>query len=346
MTLGPELPFVVPAPGRAVLHHPDQTSTWVVLVAASFDHPPDPDRLWAAVPLVSARLAGGRSWVPGRPNAVVEITGDPLDAAETWRRFDLRDEAPARVVVSADHRVAVAVHHAAFDGRSALSLLTILAGDNGAPAASPPRGGGAGNEVGLLRRLITPAHRVAPTSSDPAQEARVWRRLALSGPDATARMVTAMTIAVAEHNRRRQTPWRRVAVTVGLAGDAEVGNTAAYQRISLDLDRDDTASVVRNAVASSAPTPAELRWAPLALRLLAPVANRMGDSFLVSNLGRQELPGMADVVFFPVARGRSAVAIGAVAGSDGMGTVSLRARDLDQADASALLDGCIRHLDP
>ena len=171
----------------------------------------------------------------------------------------------------------------------------------------------------------------------------MWQTVALEGPSVTARLAAAVAAAVSAHNARRGRPWREVGVSVGLGGPPGVGNLARYRRIDVAADGDIEAAVAA-AIASGAPPPAELRRAPAALRLLAPVVSRLGDSFLVSNLGRHDVGGLTDVAFFPVARGPSAVAVGAVGRGDGLASVSLRARHLDDGDAGTLLGSVISHL--
>jgi hypothetical protein len=74
---------------------------------------------------------------------------------------------------------------------------------------------------------------------------------------------------------------------------------------------------------------------------VSPFIRRFSDSMLISNLGRVAVPGIAALEFFPVARGRSAVAFGAVGLSAGGATISIRARDLDPDDAENLLDAAL-----
>ena len=115
-----------------------------------------------------------------------------------------------------------------------------------------------------------------------------------------------------------------------------MGNVASYRRLDLS-PRDDVAEAVGRALRNPR-APTEMSFAPRALRLLAPVADRFGDSLLISNLGRTPLPGAKDVALYPVARGGSAVAVAASSAVEGRTTLSLRARDLSQADADSLLD--------
>src|SRR5262249_14156544 len=83
--------------GLAILCHPDRDSAWVVLAAADVPQAPPPsvlaDRLTglcAALPVVGARLAGGR-WQAGSPPAPREAA-DPLADPRLLSRFDLAAE--------------------------------------------------------------------------------------------------------------------------------------------------------------------------------------------------------------------------------------------------------------
>lgn len=70
---------------------------------------------------------------------------------------------------------------------------------------------------------------------------------------------------------------------------------------------------------------------------MRPLLQRFSDTFLVSNLGRLDLPTVKRVEFYPVARGRSAVAIGAAGLADGPTTLTVRSGNLSPGDAGALL---------
>ena len=342
MTLGPDLPTPLDVAGRAVVHHPDQRSGWIIVVAATLPAAPDTARLHDGVPLAGARLVDG-SWVAGAPNPVLQVDGDPLAAEELWRPLPLGSAAPLRIVV-AGRRVALAGHHAAFDGLALLALVRLLAGADPAQPSRDAVGGGtrprtASGSGGTLGRLLHPADRVAPSVPAPTGEARAWRPVELGGGGVTARLAAAATRAVALHNRDAGLPLRRVGISVGVGGRPGIGNHASYRRVDVDLARDhDVAGAVEAALAEST-TPPELRRAPRAFRLLAPVVRRVGDTLLVSNLGPTADDGLQDTVFFPVARGRSAVAFGAVAS-----TLSVRARDLSRPDAEALLEATVAAL--
>jgi hypothetical protein len=329
---------------RAVLHHPDQRSAWVVVVAATVDRVSDQlDQRLATVadatPVTAARLRAHR-WTPGAPAAVIVTTGDPLEDPRLVARFDLRHDPPVRVLVDAARtRIAVAVHHAALDGRGVVALLaTLLGGTIPEPVsrASPPAARARSGRSRGFRR----ADRVAASSSGPVREILLVRELEIAGSDVTARLAAACASAARSHNARSGASWGWVGISVGAGGPPGIGNVASYRRVDVEVTAD-VAGAVRAALADPI-EPAELRTAPRLGRLLAPVVEWFSDSFLVSNLGRLEVPGARRIEFFPVARGRSAVSFGAAGLGGGPSTLSVRARDLSRDDAARLLDGAVR----
>ena len=206
--------------------------------------------LHRAVPMTGARLHG-EVWHPGSPPDLVVVDGDPLAAPDLIGRFDLAAHPPLRAVVGAGgRRLAVACHHAAFDGLGLLALLSALVGsvaegvvgggagdvaggvDNQEPPTSrsatlpvgaPPPGGLGGARPdpelrGLVGRLVRPVDRVAPSLRRPVREALAVREVALAGPGVTARLIDAAVAAAGARNQRLGRPWRRVGVNVGLAG--------------------------------------------------------------------------------------------------------------------------------
>ena len=98
-------------------------------LAASVAHLQDRlESLHQAVPMTGARLHR-ETWHPGPPPPLLIVDGDPLAAPHLLDRFDLATQPPLRVVVgSAGTRLAVACHHAAFDGLSLVALLAGLVG--------------------------------------------------------------------------------------------------------------------------------------------------------------------------------------------------------------------------
>jgi hypothetical protein len=362
-------PATLPAPASrnalALLRFPDRRTGWVVVVAASLERPLPglDDRLRAlhlAVPMVGARLRG-EVWHPGAPPDLLVVDGEPLGTPGLLDRFRLDREPPLRAVVGAGGaRVALACHHAAFDG---LGLVALLAALLGGPPPSPAVAAGVGRPPaelrGLLRRLARPADRVAPSPFAPDRDALAVREVALSGPQVTARLAAAAVAAAGARNARLGRRWRRIGVNLGLAGPAVaaaggsgaaaggsravVGNVSRYRRV--DVVAGEAVEPAVAAALASAREPVDQVWSPRLGRLLGPVARRGSDSLLVSNLGRREVPGANRLDFFPVARGRSAVAVGAAGLAGGPSTVSVRARDLSTEDAAALLADIVARLE-
>jgi hypothetical protein len=327
-----------------VLHHPDQESAWAVVAAA--DVPgvvPSAllaDRLAALcerLPVAGARLAGDR-WQAGSPPVPVEVV-DPLADPRLFDRFDLAAEPPVRVLAGPG-RLAVAVHHAALDGRSAVAVLAALLGaPPPAPGTDPPAGPSAGRWP-VLRRIARPADPVA-ASARPDGELLLTADVQLGGRDVTARLAAACVAAAGAHNRRLGRPWRRVGLSLGVGGPPGAGNLATYRRLDLGPGAP-VADAARAALAGPA-VPAELASGQRPPRFAAPLAARASDSVLVSNVGRHPVPEATRLVFAPVARGRSAVAFGAAGlaatapGGPVRSTLTLRCHRLSRADAQRLL---------
>jgi hypothetical protein len=192
-----------------------------------------------------------------------------------------------------------------------------------------------------LRELARPADPVAASAISGA-EVLVARPIVLDGEHVTGRVAAACADAVAAHNARLGRPWRRVGVSVAVGGLHGIGNTASYRRVDVRAGTD-LARPVQGAVASTA-DPVEFRRTPAVPRWAVPLARRLSDSFLVSNLGRHALPGVSELRFYPVAKGRSAVAFGLAGLTGGRSTLSLRSLYLSAGDAGALLDDVVARL--
>lgn len=326
-----------------LLRFPDPRTHWVVVMVATLTAPITDhadltrrlDALHAQVSITGARLSGER-WVPGTVGAAKVTKGEPLGQPELDRPFDLTAEAPLRVVLGAEGlRLGLAGHHAAFDGLALLALLTALTGGPPPEPVSSPPAGPPGSKFALLQRLVHPADRIAPTSPPSTSDAYASEEIHVTGSSPTARLVQACAGAAAAHNRRLHARWAKVGVTVAKGGPAGVGNVASYRRVDAPTGAD-LVPIVVGALASP-DEPAEQVKASRALRLLVPLVDRFSDSFLLSNLGRHDVPGVSRVDFFPVARGRSAVAFAAASVAGGASTLTVRARDLSPAAARSLL---------
>ena len=371
----------LPAPASrnalALLRFPDRRTGWVVVAAASLAAPPAGldehlHALHRAVPMVGARLRG-EVWHPGTPPEPVMVDGEPLGVPVLLDPFRLDAEPPLRVLVGGGgSRVAVACHHAAFDGLGLVAVLAALLGGPPPAPLAPASGGRPPAELrGLLGRLARPADRVAPSPLPPPADALAVREVALSGPGVTARLAAAAVAAAGARNARLGRPWRRVGINLGLAGPGTAGAPAfpaepgqpdpgppadprdpgpavagyrsRYRRI--DLRAGEPVEPAVTAALASPREPVDQVWSPRLGRLLGPMARRGSDSLLVSNLGRRAVPGATRLDFFPVARGRSAVAVGAAGLVGGPSTVSVRARDLSTEDAEALLADIVARLE-
>jgi len=343
-------PQPVSRQGLAVLRHPDRTSSWSIVLAASLADETTrqqlADRLGelqVALPVTGSRLVGDL-WVAGSPSGVALIDGEPLDAPLLTRAYALADEAPLRVVLgSAGTRIAIAGHHAAFDGLSLVAVLNALLGGplpEGAPNLSAPKSGRRLGEA--FHRLAQQADLVAPSVTVPARESFVSRQVRLPGPGFTPRLAAACVQAIGTYNEQRGWPWRRVGISVGVGGPAGAGNVASYRRVDV-RPGEAVASRVATALTGDV-EPAELVRAPAAMRILTPLVDRLSDSVLVSNLGRHSSLPVTRLEFFPVARGRSAVALGAAGVDTESAIVTLRARDLDRRDAASILEKVAAHL--
>ena len=331
----------------AVLRHPEP-SAWAVALELTLSQPVDiGSRIvdaHRAVPMMGARLTE-RGWETGGPPPVEVGHGPVLLRPELLRPFWLHADPPLRVAMADDRmRVAFVGHHAAFDGLGLLALATAVIADRLPNQSAEPHARGGGRGVPMWSRvaeLTRPAHRVAPSAGGAGEVLRA-RRLTIGGAAVTSRVAAACVAAVAAHNRARQSRWQRVGLSVAVGGPPGIGNVASYRRIDLRVGEDVAAAVTR--ALAEGKEPIEFGRAPMIPSWAAPLARRLSDSLLVSNLGRHALPGVSSVAFYPVARGRSAVAFGLAGVAGAQSTISLRSLHLSADDADRLLDDVVRRL--
>ncbi len=356
-------PLAASPQSLAILRHPDRRTAWVQLITATLGEPVQGltarcdqrlEEINRQVPLVGARLRG-EAWVSGPAPRAIEVDGDLLDARHLLDPFDLAWGPPIRLLVGRDgRRLALAAHHAAADGRAIVALLEALVGgpipDPSDDLTGPPpiAAEASGGRLTALRRLLRPADPVPPSPEPPPRDSLAVRTLRSPERVVVAQIASAAIDAIAERSRIMGRPWRRVGLSIPVGSNAPgVGNLATYRRVDLSWP-ECSGNKVRAAISEaikSGPMPAELTRAPRLLKLLAPVADRFADSVLISNHGAYELPGVSQLAVFPVARGRSAVVFGAARVLGGESTVTLRARDLTQADAEELLDQTVRRME-
>ena len=253
--------------------------------------------------------------------------------------------------------VVLAAHHGALDG---LGLVALLGEVLGAPVRSSVRGDHAGPREGwrpravasrLREALLAPPARVLPARRDRA--ARGDRLVAATGPavqGGTAALVAAAVRGVRAWNAHRGAATRRPVVAVGVSrrggANPTLAHDATWLRLRLDgaADEDAVAAVLRRTTSERVgrgpvlPPPVAA-----AVRL---VAEQLGSTLLVSNLGVLDGPGqLRSVAFFPKQYGRSPVALGAatVAGTATL-TLRVRTRDFGPDDAERLLAGIAAEL--
>ena len=335
----------------SAVRHPDRQTAWVIVLLAHVvaGAAPSPEvmreRLTTAssgFPLIASRLHG-KWWIRSRaPEIAVAAPGSsPLDIAPIGP-FDLQNESPVRVVVAAEGEwLLLCAHHFAIDGLGMVSLMnSILTGARGSAPDYTVSNAPRRLPTDALRRLATPADPIAPSAAPPPAETFVSAQVQLTGRNVTARLGRACAEAAWEHNRAQGRPLRRFGLSVAVGGAH--GEGATYRRIDFAPGQDVETAVSRALADPS--VPADLTSLPPGAHLLRPLLKRFSDTMLVSNLGRLEVPA-SGVEFYPVARGRSAVAVGAAGLAGRPTTVTLRARDLDASDATALLNRIVIHLE-
>lgn len=296
----------------------------------------------ADAPLLASRLNGNwwtRSTAPG---VTVVGPGHPLESAPL-HAFDLRHEPPLRVVTSTRRDwLLLAGHHFAFDGLGLVSVLRALLSGTSAPAPDYVSANADSHSlIPTVRRLWQPADPVAPSLILPRSDSFASTPVMLSGRGVTASLARACAAAISAHNAAAAKPLRRIGISVAVGGVGGAG--ATYRRVDVSAV-DDVEPVVRAAMSDPAVPPESKRLPPGAALVLKLVLPRFSDTFLVSNLGRLDLPLVRALEFYPVARGRSAVAVGAAGLDDGPTSLTLRAGNLSQSDADALLSRVVRGL--
>lgn len=331
------------AASAPVRRHPDKRTTWIIVLLARTEDGavPAPNVLLhrtqaAAIdaPLLASRLHG-EWWTRSSPPTIT--VAEPFRALESapLHPFDLRHEPPLRVVMSARRDwLLLAGHHFAFDGLGMVSVLrALLSGESEAAPDYSSLDASVHSMKPTLRRLIRPADPVAASELPPAGDSFSSIGATLIGPSVTASLARASALAVALRNAEAGKPLRRIGISVAVGGVG--GQGATYRRVDVS-DVDSVESAVKGALAD--PTvPAELKGLPPGAFLLQPLLQRFSDTLLVSNLGRVDLPSVRRLEFYPVARGRSALAVGAAGLAGGASTLTLRSGTLSQPDAESFL---------
>ena len=282
----------------------------------------------------ASRLANSTSCVPPSQTSATP-TALRCFGARSW---------PARLAT-----VLLAAHHGAVDGLGLLGLLGVACGSRAVSSArgvgaAPPRGSITGWAAArTLRALASPPPRVAPARRRSGETGHWLARSAvptLSG--GTAQLAAAAVRALADWNGERAEPIFPAIVAIGAShrSGAEItfDNQAAWLRVALESGEEENSAAV---LAAAEPQPVAPPWSGtgLASAAIALVAGRMGSTLLVSNLGSVTgIEALDSLAFWPVAYGRSAVAVGAatVAGETTL-TIRVPSRAFAAQDAERLV---------
>lgn len=341
----------------AILRHPDQETTWTVVGVAHVEPAAtsDPagallDRLHRRIPILieglpmaAARLDGERWRLGAGPVPVIASHSDPTPPS-MLTRFDLTSEPPLRLLVDPEGRwVSFFVHHAALDGARLLVTIKTLLCEAPVPAPEPELPTRGEIPWSVLARLLRPADPVAPSAEPPRVDSFVARPLPLLGAGVSSRLPEALLEAVKSFSAARGCPLRRVGITLGISRTQGPANRNTYRRVDRRVGQPIGPAI--EAALRVPEDPWEIRHSTRLLRLFTPLAPRLSDTVILTNLGRQSMPGITRLEGYPVARGRSAVAFGAVRLAGGESTLCLRARDINVDDADGIIDEVIERLE-
>jgi hypothetical protein len=346
--------------GQSLSGHPDVS--WSVVLDATV----------AVAPALEAVAEGLHSLFESRPwlglsPIVREVDRQEVDASRS-ELADTRyrpDTPLVRVVLAAGPgekpgHVLLAAHHAVSDG---LGLLTLLGTALGHDVHSRARGLRADANtrspfaLAAARRLaeatLQPCDRVRPMNGDrDATGDLLLHRHVGAGNVRSADLIASTARAIVGWNGGRRP--RRLVLSLGASrrpGEgADVEDDSAYLRVTVTSPR---AARIAKAIAEATPEPAApadsgSAWLARAARFVpSALSARMGSTALVSSLGTVTAPALVRAIaFYPVAHGRSGVAIGhATIGSTSVVTLRCRRRDFSEAAAGAFLDRIGREIE-
>lgn len=332
----------------------DQSVAWSVLLGVTLDGLLDPA-------LVAARLSRLCRRHPhlGAPPVV-----RPVPSAERLRgRFATTPYETGgpllRVAVgtgTAD--LLIAGHHGAVDG---LGLVAVLGAILDSPARTDATGLGprparttfAGSAVRRLGEalFVPPArlHRVPGSGSEATGADEVLLRAELPFRQiGSAALIAAAGALTSSWNAAHGVPAGRVVAAVGACrtggGDPCPEHRALLLRLRLPADSDPRK--IRELLATQPPEPDFPPGGGVARLAVRVLANRLGATFLASNLGvLSGATAVRSAAFHPVASGPGGVAFGAVSTAETT-TVTLRTRrrDFTEEAAAALLAALVAGL--
>lgn len=319
---------------RVVGLYGDPDVTWSIVLALALAQPLSREQLDAAVTDLVARhphLGASPAVVTFAPDDEVRVLIDVAD-----RPYGDHDSL-LRVALSEDGRtLVVAAHHGAVDGLGMLGVASALTGlDLSSSARGVTRDAQPDN---FLRRsvvrvgeaLFRPPLRLAAQAGSGAGDVLVSRTVEAARPGSAA-LVAAAASAVRRWNAAHPgARGGRLLVSMGLSRRPGTpvpspDRDTAYVRLA--ADRVTTTAGAAAVLAATEPEPAfpETDGGGLAPRVMRLLANRLGSTVLVSNLGRIADPGVAELRFWPVASGPAGFAIGLASAAE-VTTVTVRLR--------------------
>src|SRR6266540_1297416 len=331
---------------NALSGHPEVA--WSVVLQALVDPVPSMDDL--------RRRLGAAPFRGHLAEAERESELDRLRDAFADLRY--RDGRPLVRMARGPSGLVLAAHHSALDG---LGLVALLGLALDAPVRSDVRGvpetGDAGRSLpvavaALARAVVSPRARVAPDGGMRERGDHLLHADVAASPGGTSGLVAAVAEAITTWNAAHAGATAPMEIAVGASrrpGDRlTLADESTWMRVRVDAWSPET---VRSALRASAVEfgppvrgPAALAAWPVARA----TSRRSGSTALVSNLGRIEgAPGLRSLAFWPVAHGRSGVAIGAATVGERT-TITLRARrsDFGPGPGARRLEEIARRLGP
>ncbi len=314
--------------------------SWSIAVSATFGEPLDSE-------LVQERARGISAREPALgPAADVLMAGDgPIDPlVEGFCSTPYAPGGPAYRVAVSGSTILVAVHHGVADGLGLLGLLGELTGRTIRSSARglPERAEYGRRPPGLLRKLARPSGRLERRSGAGAGETIASLSAEFDRP--LIEWISASCRELAPRLDGTGAPLR-VAVGASLRPGSYpvIADRSAFLEIEPGppyAGKEISALLRSTRPKTVAGTPALAP--PAALMRLA--GARLGPTVLVSSLAdvADEEGTLREAAFFPVAYGRSGLALG-LASVDGLATVSLRSAtgDLGRGELEAILGGIV-----
>ncbi|GAA5105799.1 hypothetical protein [Haloechinothrix salitolerans] len=356
---------------ETVLAHGGDTSvSWSILLQARLTHPVDPDKV--AQRLVATMVEHPHLGPAPDVTPVTEATLGSVRTVLADTPYHHGDPLVRVAVGESEPLLLLAAHHSAVDG---LGLLALLGRALDVPVASSVAGLSANVAATSLARaaarrladaVLRPTARIAPgvglagdrgidpsaTFSSTVDTVDGDTLVAVRTPEVglrTPTLTAAVARTVAGWNRSHRRENGRMVAGIGASrragGVLDPVDASAY--LLLPVGQDTDAERIGAALAHT-PIEPEPPGTPLVrtvCRLARPLTDRIAATFLVSNVGSVSAAGrVTELAFFPIARGGSGVAFGAVTAA-GTTTVTMRTRrsHFDTTTAAGFLTDVMRH---